>query len=187
MKYEVLTYGNGALRNKAKKVEAVTEELKELALDMIETMYAEAGVGLAAEQVGKDEAMFVIDILPLPEGLKYTERFTDDNIKMPLVDINPVITEPEGECVCKEGCLSVPGITASITRSEKLVLKYLDLNGEKQLIQANGLLADAIQHENDHLNGILIVDRMTPMQKVMYKSKLKKMVRENKSMLNAKL
>jgi peptide deformylase len=180
MKYEILTYGNSALRKKAKKVKAVTEEIKQLAIDMVETMYEESGVGLAAEQVGRDESMFVIDILPPPESLKYTERFTEDNIKMPLIVINPVITEQEGECVCKEGCLSVPGITASITRSEKVTLQYLDLNGESQILKAEGLLADAIQHENDHLNGILIVDRMTPLQKVMYKSKLKKLIRENK-------
>jgi len=180
MNYKILTYGNGALRNKAKKVEAVTEELKQLALDMIETMYKGLGVGLAAEQIGKNEAIFVIDILPPPENLEYTERLMDDNIKMPLVVINPVITDQEGECVCKEGCLSVPGITASITRSEKVVLQYINLEGEPQTLKAEGLLADAIQHENDHLNGVLIVDRMTPVQKVMYKSKLKKMVRENK-------
>lgn len=184
MKYEILTYGNGALREKAEKVEAVTEEIKELALDMLETMYAESGVGLAAEQIGKNEAIFVIDILPPPENLKYTERLMDNDIKMPLVAVNPVVIDHEGECVCKEGCLSVPGITASITRSEKVTLQYLDLNGEPQVLKAEGLLADAIQHENDHLNGILIVDRMTPMQKVLYKGKLKKMVRDNKTMLN---
>jgi peptide deformylase len=180
MKYEVLTYGNGALRDKAKKVEAVTEEIKALALDMVDTMYESNGVGLAAEQIGKREAIFVIDVLQPPENLKYIERFTEDNIKMPLIVINPVITDKQGECVCKEGCLSVPGITASITRSESLVLQYINLNGEPQTLKAEGLLADAIQHENDHLNGILIVDRMTPMQKVMYKSKLKRLVRENK-------
>ncbi len=180
MRYEILTYGNGALRNKAKKVDAVTEEIKQLAIGMIETMYEESGVGLAAEQVGRDESIFVIDILPPPESRKYTERFTEGKIKMPLIVINPVITDQEGECVCKEGCLSVPGITASIKRSEKVTLQYLDESGKEQILEAEGLLADAIQHENDHLNGILIVDRMTPMQKVMYKSKLKKLIKENK-------
>lgn len=180
MKYEVLTYGNGALRDKAQKVEAVTEEIKTLALDMVETMYEANGVGLAAEQIGKDVALFVIDVLQPPADFKYVERFTEDNIKMPLIVINPVITEKKGECVCKEGCLSVPGITASITRAESVVLEYMDLTGEKQTLKVDGLVADAIQHENDHLDGILIVDRMTPMQKVMYKSKLKRMVRDNK-------
>jgi peptide deformylase len=147
---------------------------------MVETMYEANGVGLAAEQIGRDEAIFVIDVLQPPEDFKYIERFTEDHIKMPLVVINPVITEQEGECVCKEGCLSVPGITASITRSESVVLTYVDLTGETQVLKVDGLIADAIQHENDHLNGILIVDRMTPMQKVMYKSKLKRLVRDNK-------
>ncbi|MDA3799358.1 MAG: peptide deformylase [Kiritimatiellae bacterium] len=180
MKYEVLTYGNGALRTKSKTVEVVDEDIKALALDMLETMYAAAGVGLAAEQVGRDEAIFVVDILPAPDGHQYRERFTEDEIKMPLVAINPEIKERSGECIYKEGCLSFPGITANVTRPESVVLEYTDLEGKRQTLQLQGLLAEAIDHENDHLDGVLIVDRMSAVQKVMHKSKLKKLMRMNK-------
>lgn len=180
MKYEVLTYGNRALRNKSKKVEAVDESIKTLALDMLETMYDAAGVGLAAEQIGRDEAIFVIDILPVHEDGEYKERFTEDAIKMPLVAINPEIKQRSGECTYKEGCLSFPGITVNVTRPKFVVFEYTNLDGQRQTIQAEGLLAEAIDHESDHLDGVLIVDRMSPVQKVMHKSKLKKLIRTNK-------
>lgn len=180
MRYEVLTYGNVALRSKSKTVKAIDKSIKELALDMLETMYAAAGIGLAAEQIGRAEAIFVIDVLPAPEDSQYRERFTEDAIKMPLVAINPEIKERSGECIYKEGCLSFPGITVNVTRPESLVLEYTDLEGQRQTIQAEDLLAEAIDHESDHLNGVLIVDRMSAVQKVMHKSKLKKLIRTNK-------
>jgi peptide deformylase len=130
-------------------------------------MYAENGVGLAAEQIGRTEAICVIDV-PADQAC---------GVKMPLVLINPVIVASEGEQVGQEGCLSFPDVYINVRRAERVEATYLDSEGNKQTVEATGLLSRAIQHELDHLNGVLLVDHMSPVQKVANAGKLKRLKR----------
>ncbi len=174
MKYEIKTYGDEVLRNKAVPVKEVTDEIRELASDMLQTMYLAEGVGLAAEQIGRTEAICVIDVPPDCIEPKYREQ----NIEMPLVLINPVVSEPEGKNKGKEGCLSFPGLYAEVVRAESVSVEYTDINNQKKKIRVSGFVARAVQHEVDHLNGILFPDRLSPSQKVLTASKVKKIKSE---------
>lgn len=135
--------GDPLLRKKSRKVEVIDKKIKTLIEDMAETMYKEEGVGLAAPQVGILKRVVVIDI---GEGL----------IKL----INPEIIFQEGEQINTEGCLSIPGINGEVKRPEKVKVKYLDLDGTEKTLEGTGLLAIALCHEIDHLNGILFIDKM---------------------------
>jgi peptide deformylase len=158
-------FGSTALRRKAKPVESPTAEIRALASDMLACMYAEQGVGLAAEQVGKAVAMCVIDV-PEDEAC---------GVAMPLVLINPEVNQSEGEQIGQEGCLSFPGIYINVARAERVVVNYMDLEGEQRSVEATGLLSRALQHEIDHLNGILLVDHMSAVQKVANSGRLKRL------------
>ncbi len=168
--YRVVKFGNQVLRTKATPVGEVTDEIRALAKDMLSSMYAENGLGLAAEQIGRDEAIFVIDV---PEE-------SNCGLEMPMVLIDPEITESEGEQVGQEGCLSFPGVFINVKRAEHVKVAYTDLTGKRQEIGAAGLLSRAIQHEMDHLNGVLLVDYMSAVQKVANAGKLKRLKRESK-------
>jgi len=169
----VVTYGNDVLRQKAVPVVQITDEIRKLVSDMLESMYAARGVGLAAEQVGRTEAVCVIDV---PRDAEKEEcREFNAGIAMPLVLINPEIVACEGKQRNEEGCLSFPEIGAPITRADKVTAMYLDLDGNRQTVTARGLLSRAIQHEIDHLNGVLLVDRMSPMQKMSVAGQLKRL------------
>ncbi len=162
---EILKYGAGILREKAEPVSEVNDEIRVLVKDMLASMYAAEGVGLAAEQIGRKEAIFVIDV-PVEEAC---------GVAMPLVLINPVIRELEGEQCGQEGCLSFPGIYIQVKRAEKVVVDYMDLDGQPATVEATGLLSRALQHEIDHLNGVLLIDNMSAVQKVAHAGKLKRM------------
>ena len=177
MKLKVFKYGEKVLREKATPVVVVDDRLRKLAEDMIETMHESKGVGLAAEQVGHLERMCVIDI---PEGC---EEADDDifnaPIAMPLVLFNPEIIAQEGSHRDKEGCLSFPNVGGSLTRAAQVTCQYLDADNRPQMITARGFLARALQHEIDHLNGILYIDHMSAVERLACSSKLKKLAKAN--------
>ncbi|HNR65071.1 MAG TPA: peptide deformylase [Atribacterota bacterium] len=150
-------YGSPILREKALPVKKVDEEVKELVENMIETMYVEGGVGLAAPQVGVSKRIIVIDTEE--EGV--------------IVLINPVIIKREGESKEEEGCLSVPGIYSPVRRSSIVTVEAMDLNEKKIQITQEGFLAIALQHEIDHLDGYLFIDRLSPAKRLMIKDELK--------------
>ena len=143
------------LREKTKRVPNITSALRSLVDDMIETMYKEHGVGIAANQIGRSLRITYIEI---PE-----ERDEDDNIVQEHslhILINPEIIRRVGEREVEEGCLSIPGWRGKLIRSERVTAKALDLEGREVRIKADGLLAQALEHETDHLNGIVYIDRM---------------------------
>ncbi len=164
------------LKKIAEPVDKVTDEDRILMDDMLETMYATDGIGLAAPQVGVSKRILVLDV----------EQKRDDDIDpqkrrvMPLCFVNPeIVWESEDLRVYNEGCLSVPGQYAEVTRPEKVRVKYLDYDGKEQEIEAERLLATCLQHEMDHLNGILFVDHLSTLKKDIVMRKLKKYKKEN--------
>lgn len=177
MKLKILKYGEKVLREKATPVAVVDDKLRELAADMIETMREAKGVGLAAEQVGRLEKMCVIDI---PEGCDEQENeLFNAPIAMPLILFNPEIVAQEGSQRDKEGCLSFPNVGGSLTRAEQVTCQYLDVDNRPQVITARGFLARALQHEIDHLNGILYIDHMSAVERLACAAKLKKLAKAN--------
>ncbi|MBQ5531084.1 MAG: peptide deformylase [Kiritimatiellae bacterium] len=170
-------YGDPVLREPARPVGCITPEIVQLAQDMLETMHKAKGVGIAAEQVGRLERICVIDI---PDGCDKGEQAAfNAPIPMPLAMVNPEIISLEGSENDKEGCLSFPGIGGSVVRAAKVVCTYIDLAGRRQTISAAGFLARAIQHETDHLDGRLYVDRMSAVERLAFAPKLKKLSRAN--------
>ena len=176
MIYPVVTFGHDILRQKAVPVAEITDEVRRLVQDMLETMYAAKGVGLAAEQVGHTERLCVIDV---PRDAEKEDcRDANAEVPMPLVLINPEILATEGKQRNEEGCLSFPEIGAPITRANQVTVAYTDLNGVCRTITARGLLSRAIQHECDHLDGVLLVDKMSPMQKLSVAGQLKRLQKQ---------
>ena len=163
MVLEIVKYGHPVLRQKGAKIEAVTPEIKQLIADMFATMEASHGVGLAAQQVGVARQLTVIDVRGVtdrPSTLELDGQPAEVADFMPLVLINPVIT-PVGEpATGGEGCLSFPEIFSEITRPGTVDVQALDAKGRPIAFRCGGLLARAVQHETDHLNGILFIDRM---------------------------
>ena len=158
-------------------VVVVDGSLRKLADDMVETMHHSKGVGLAAEQIGRTEKMCVIDI---PEGCEEQEdELFNAPISMPLKLFNPEIVALEGSQRDKEGCLSFPNVGGSLTRAAQVTCQYLDENNMPQMITARGFLARAIQHEIDHLNGILYIDHMSAVERLACAAKLKKLAKAN--------
>ena len=177
MKLKVYKYGEKVLREKATPVVVVDDKLRKLAADMVETMHESKGVGLAAEQVGHLEKMCVIDI---PEGCEEQEdEVFNAPIAMPLVLFNPEIVAQEGSQRDKEGCLSFPNVGGSLTRAAQVTCQYLDADNRPQVITARGFLARALQHEIDHLNGILYIDHMSAVERLACAAKLKKLAKQN--------
>jgi peptide deformylase len=160
---EILTEPNNFLRQKSMPVDVVNVEIQKLMDDMLETMYAAPGIGLAAIQIGVAKRVIVLDV-EQKEGEK-----------KPLFIANPeIITKSDTNSTYEEGCLSVPGQFAEIDRPNKCHIKYLDYNGQKQEIKAEGMLATCIQHEMDHLEGILFIDYLSKLKKTMIIKKLSK-------------
>ncbi|MBI3402610.1 MAG: peptide deformylase [Acidobacteria bacterium] len=161
----ILKYGEGVLHEKARPVEALTPEIDTLINDMIETMYAAPGVGLAAPQVGEALRIFVVDISvgQDPNGL--------------IVLVNPEFVERDGMQLEDEGCLSVPTFNATVVRPARAVIKGLDRQGAEQRHEATGLLARAFQHEMDHLDGTLFVDRLRGIKRDLIVRKIRKLTR----------
>jgi peptide deformylase len=165
---EIIQYGHPVLRERGARIKAITPEIQKLVADMFETMYHAKGVGLAAQQIGQPLQLTVIDVRGItdrPSTLELGGQPADVQAFMPLVLINPKIT-PHGERVSgPEGCLSFPEIFADIVRPEVVDVKALDARGEPLAFRAGGLLARAVQHEVDHLNGVLFIDRMNAKDK----------------------
>lgn len=177
MVLKVCKYGEKVLREKAKPVQFVSDELRKLADDMVDTMHKARGVGLAAEQVGHTERMCVIDI---PSGCDNEEdELFNAPVQMPLKLFNPEIIAQEGSQREKEGCLSFPGVGGSITRAHQVTCQYLDEENRPQVITVRGFLARAVQHELDHLNGVLYVDHMSAVERLAFAAKLKRLAKEN--------
>lgn len=164
---EILKYPDPFLSKRAEPVEEVTEEIQRLIDDMTDTMYHARGIGLAAVQVGVGKRVIVIDI---PSG-DDEERVKGKNL---LALINPEIRSSEGSTKFEEGCLSVPGVTADVIRADKVTVTALDRKGDPVKIDAEGLLAIALQHEIDHLDGTLFIDRLSRLKRDLIKRKLKK-------------
>ena len=160
---QILTEPNKILREKSLIVDKVDEELQKLMSDMLETMYAAPGIGLAAIQVGVPKRGIVIDISQ------------KDGPRDPMFFVNPeIISKSDNNSTYEEGCLSVPGQFAEIDRPDKCHVKYLDYNGQAKEIKAEGMLATCIQHEMDHLEGVLFIDYLSRLKKTMIIKKLSK-------------
>ncbi len=165
----VVKYGSPVLRQKGAKIEAITPEIKKLIADMFETMEENHGVGLAAQQIGVAKQLTVIDVREVkdrPSWLELKGQPADVNDLMPLVLINPIVTGIGESVKGSEGCLSFPEIYAEISRPETVDVQALDAHGEPLAFRCGGLLARAVQHETDHLNGLLFIDRMEKKMKL---------------------
>lgn len=160
----ILQYPDERLHKVARPVQTVDERIRTLAADMAQTMYEARGIGLAATQVDVHERVVVIDLSEERNAL--------------MVLVNPVITHKEGQTVYEEGCLSVPGIYDKVTRAERITAEYLDLDGNRQTIDTDGLLAICIQHEIDHLDGKVFVEYLSPLKQNRIRTKIKKRNRE---------
>ena len=164
----ILRYGASVLHQPATPVIDITSETQQLVDDMIQTMYVAPGVGLAATQVGEPLRIFVADVS--------VGRSSGDLITF----INPEFVEREGMQLEEEGCLSVPGFNATLARPSRVVVKGLNRDGQEQVIEGTGLLARCFQHEMDHLEGTLFVDRLRGLQKDLIVRKIKKLARSGK-------
>ena len=186
---EVTKYGNPVLRQKGATIEKITPEIKKLIDDMFETMHENHGVGLAAQQIGKALQLTVIDVREAkdrPSTLELKGKPADVSEIMPLVLINPEIKPVGDPVVSGEGCLSFPEIFAEIARPEFVEVKALDAKGKPIEFKAGGLLSRAVQHEVDHLNGILFIDRMSTATKKELKPELEVLQAETKAELGKK-
>lgn len=165
---KIYQYPEPVLREKANKVENFSEDLQQLIEDMADTMYDAPGIGLAAPQVGESIQLLIVDTRSDAETRDY------------LAVINPEIVASEGNQLDEEGCLSVPDLTANVKRFKKITLKYQDREGNPQELIAEDRFAVVLQHEIDHLNGILFIDHLTPLKRNLYKKKLKKVLASKK-------
>lgn len=164
---KVKKYGSPVLREVAKPVEEINDEIRNIVRDMIDTMYASEGIGLAAPQIGIPKRIIVVDINP------------SDMTSKPLVLINPVVLEQRGSIEAEEGCLSIPDIRGSVKRYQSVTVEGLDLEGQKIRIEATDLLARVLQHEIDHLNGKFFVDHLSKLKQMTLKNKLNKIAAES--------
>lgn len=162
-KLEVLRFPDERLRTVAKPVEKVDDSIRQLVADMFETMKDEQGIGLAATQVNTHLRVIVMDV--------------SEEQNQPLVFINPELIDKQGSKISEEGCLSVPGNYAKVDRAERVTVKALNENGEEFVLEATGLLAICIQHEMDHLRGVLFVDYLSPLKRQRIRKKLEKEAR----------
>jgi peptide deformylase len=158
--YDVKIIGDEVLRKQALPVAEFDERLARIADGMLETMHSKDGIGLAAPQVGISQRLIVVDISPIDKSAEA------------MVFVNPEIVTSSGEICMEEGCLSVPGVNEEVTRSEEIELKYYTLSGDEKTAVFNGWMARVIQHEIDHLNGILFIDYLSPLKRKLVSSKL---------------
>ena len=179
---KIITLPNPILKKKSSPVDKVDSKIKKLMDEMLNTMYKAPGIGLAAPQIGINKRVIVIDTAPRP-GLK---RYQEEKIKKkeeikpnPIQMANPeIIWVSEKKETDEEGCLSIPGIMGDVTRSSSCKVKYLDRNGESKKLRAKGLLSRCVQHEIDHINGILFIDHLSKTKKDMILRKIKKLQKE---------
>lgn len=167
---EIKTYPDPVLRAKTKRVEAIDEQIQRLIEDMAETMYAAPGVGLAANQIGVPLQLAVIDISVSEEPQKKRQL---------VVLINPEMVSMEGAVVSEEGCLSVPDFSEKVKRAARVKVRAQDRTGKAFELEAEGLMAKALQHEIDHLNGIVFIDRLSALKRSIFRRKMKKALAES--------
>ena len=179
---KIITLPAAILKKKCKPVIDINDNIKDLLEDMLKTMYEAPGIGLAAPQIGIDKRIIVMDVSPRPGLKRYQEEKEEkkEEIKPnPIQMINPEIVwvskEKDSD---EEGCLSIPGVMANVTRPSSCKVKYLDKDGESKELHATGLLARCIQHETDHINGILFIDRISKTKKDIILRKIKKKQKE---------
>lgn len=163
----IKTFPDPCLGRACRQVEVVDDDLRQLAADMLETMYDAPGVGLAAPQVGSDLRLVVVDCS------------AKDEEPAPMVLVNPRIVEAEGSLVFEEGCLSVPEFTADVTRHERVVVEAVDQEGRPVRVEGHGLVAVCLQHELDHLEGRLFIDRISPLKRSLYKKRRAKQLKRD--------
>jgi peptide deformylase len=159
---EILKYPHPVLKKRSREVDQVDGELKKLIQDMTETMYDAGGVGLAAPQVGVSRRVIVVDVSPIDPQQTF------------FVMINPTVISEEGEVEHEEGCLSVPECLEKVKRKEKVRVRGISPEGKEMEISGEGILSFALQHEIDHLNGVVILDRVSPLKRDVYRRKVKK-------------
>lgn len=184
----IVRFGHPALRQKGARIDRVTPEVRQLAADMFETMYAAHGIGLAAQQVGQALQLTVLDVRGVedrPSTLFLNGEVADVLAFMPLVLINPEVEATGPAAKGPEGCLSFPEIYAEISRPESIRVRAMDLEGRRIEFGCGGLLAKAIQHEVDHLQGILFIDRMARTVKAELQPELDALMAETKAALKA--
>lgn len=181
-KLDIFTYPAPVLKKIAKPVTEFNDELHKLIKNMLYTMYHAPGIGLAAPQVGASIRMFVLDIwfdrekVTLADG---TEEYRLSEFS-PMVFINPIFKNKSGEIIHEEGCLSVPGIFEDVKRAEFVTVEYLDMHGNQQTIEADELLSICLQHENDHLDGIVFIERLSLIKKQLLEKKFLKQQQKKK-------
>jgi len=163
---EIVIWPDPVLKKKASPVQRVDDSIKSLVNDLFETMYAADGVGLAAPQVGVLKRVIVLDTTPRQPESK------------PVAMINPQIIAKEGSTRYSEGCLSIPGEAEEVDRAAKVTVQFLDVSGQEQTLEADGLLAVAIQHETDHLQGTMFVDYLSPLKRELIKKRMKRLKAE---------
>ncbi len=176
---EIVQYGHPVLRQRCRPITQVDDEVIELVADMLDTMVAANGVGLAAPQLGVDLRLAVIDVSHDPtciSFLKVNGQDADLESVMPLIFINPELAFGQAKEFGMEGCLSIRGIRAEVRRPESVKATLPQLDGSVLVLETDGLLARALQHEIDHLNGVLFVDRLPAVAKVSMKNRLKRLV-----------
>jgi peptide deformylase len=186
MPLTVVKYGTPVLRQKGARIETITPAIKKLAADMMETMYSYKGVGLAAQQVAVAIQMTVIDVRGVtdrPSSLELNGQPADVNGFMPLVLINPQVKSVGQPATGPEGCLSFPEIYADITRPDVVDVKAVNLEGKPVEFRCSGMLARVVQHELDHLHGILFIDRMDKKTKEELRPELETLMAETKAAL----
>lgn len=176
-------FGDPVLREPATSLAVPDEDVRRLAADMIETMRAESGVGLAAQQIGLTDAICVVEVPPDYDVDESGARQHPDQA-MPMVLVNPrILSQGEETRSAEEGCLSFPSVCGAIKRPLDIHLAYRTLDGQDEEIALTGFLARVVQHEVDHLNGILFIDRMTPVKRAALSGRLKRMRRETRGRL----
>ena len=164
-------YGSKVLRKRAEEVQEITPELRQFAEEMLETMYEASGIGLAAPQVGRSIRLIVVDVTT-----------GQDAPREPHILFNPKVVEKDGASVAEEGCLSIPGVWADVERPEKITVEALEKDGKPLVLKdIDGMFARCIQHEIDHLDGVLFVDKISAMDRTLNQNKLKKLSKESKS------
>ena len=179
----IVKYGHPVLRKRGERVKAVTPEIQQLIANMLETMSEAHGIGLAAQQIGQAVQVTVIDVRAVTDRPSTLERDgapSDVNAFMPLVLINPQVRQLSAPVIGPEGCLSFPEIFADISRPEQVEVTAMNQAGEKFTFRCGGLLSRAVQHETDHLNGVLFIDRMDAAKKAELRAELDELHAETK-------
>jgi peptide deformylase len=179
----IINYGDPVLRARGEPVRAFDGELARFAREMVETMRAASGIGLAAPQVGRSLQLFVLDTSHNSEPLEFDGRpVTDPSALMPMALANAEVTILPGESeTVDEGCLSFPGVRGHVDRVERVAVDFRDLTGAPHRLVATGLLARCIQHEHDHCQGVLFIDRMSPGHRMRAEPKIRRLLRETQA------